>query len=385
MIVGVVKETLPGERRVALVPAVIPSLTKAGLQVRIERGAGMEAGFTDREYESKGATIVDSRSAVFSEAQVICQVRLASANADRGADDLSLIRPEHTNIGLGDPLGNPAGVAQLSSTRSRTFALELLPRITRAQAMDVLSSQATIAGHKAVLVAANQLPRMTAMMMTAAGTITAAKAFIIGAGVAGLQAIATARRLGAIVRAYDVRPAVKEQVESLGARFVQIALDSAEGAGGYAKAMDEAFYVRQRELLKKVVAESDIVITTAAVPGSKPPLLITAAMVDGMLPGSVIVDLAARSAATGGNCELTQPDQVIQSAGSHITILAPTNLPATVPHTASQMFARNMASFVLNLMKDGSLNINLDDEIVRETLLTEDGEIKNARVKGLLQ
>jgi H+-translocating NAD(P) transhydrogenase subunit alpha len=383
MIVGVVKETFPSERRVALVPAVIPSLIKANLQVRVESGAGIEAGFTDREYESKGAAIVDSRGAVFNEAQVICQVRLASANADRGADDLPLIRSDHTLIGLADPLGNPAGVAQLASTGSRAFALELLPRITRAQSMDVLSSQATIAGHKAVLVAANHLPRMTAMMMTAAGTITAAKVFIIGAGVAGLQAIATAKRLGAVVHAYDVRPAVKEQVESLGGRFVQMELDSAEGAGGYAKAMDDAFYARQRELMTKVVAESDIVISTAAVPGAAPPLLITAEMVARMPRGSVIVDLAARIGQGGGNCEMTQPDQMTTTE-NRVTILGPTNLASTVPQTASQLFAKNVAAFVIHLIKDGALNIDMNDEIIRSTMLTQDRNIVNDSVKSRL-
>jgi NAD(P) transhydrogenase subunit alpha len=385
MIVGVVKESFPGERRVALVPAVIPSLTKASANVRVERGAGLAAGFTDADYAAKGAQVVDSRGAVYSESEILCRVHLPSAATGDPPADLPMVRPSHTMIGLGDPLGNPAGVSQLASTGSRAFALELLPRITRAQSMDVLSSQATVAGHKAVLVAANELPRMTAMMMTAAGTITAAKVFVIGAGVAGLQAIATAKRLGAVVHAYDVRPAVKEQVESLGARFVQMELDSAEGAGGYAKAMDEAFYARQRELMAKVVAENDVVITTAAVPGAKPPLLITTAMVERMMPGSVIVDLAARPGTTGGNCELTRPDEVVMAANGTVKILGPTNLASTVPHTASQLFARNIANFVLNLMKDGSLTINLEDEIVRETLLTEGGEIKNARVKGLLQ
>jgi NAD(P) transhydrogenase subunit alpha len=250
--------------------------------------------------------------------------------------------------------------------------------------MDVLSSQATIAGHKAVLIAAHALPRMTAMMMTAAGTIAAAKVFVIGAGVAGLQAIASAKRLGAIVHAYDVRPAVKEQVESLGARFLQMPLDSAEGAGGYAKAMDEEFYTRQRELMSKVVAESDIVITTAAVPGSNPPLLLTADMVAHMPRAGIVVDLAARPGKIGGNCELTQPDQTIVAGENSITIFGPTNLAAEIPQTASQLYARNMVNFVLHLLKEPKTSVDANDEITSQTLLTQNGEIINQRVRQAL-
>jgi NAD(P) transhydrogenase subunit alpha len=285
-------------------------------------------------------------------------------------------------VGLADPLGNPGSIAEISTTGVRCFALELLPRITRAQSMDALSSQATVAGMKAALLAATAVPRLLPMMTTAAGTIPPARAFVIGAGVAGLQAIATARRLGAVVQAYDVRPTVREQVESLGARFLDLPLQSAEGAGGYAKAMDESFYRQQRELMAKVVAESDVVIATAAVPGASPPLLITADMVRSMPPGSVIVDLAARAGYTGGNCELTRPDETVVIDG--MTILGPTNLAATVPQTASQLYARNMAAFVLNLVKDRRLVIDMDDDIVRETIVCDRGQVIHPKVRSAL-
>ena len=284
-------------------------------------------------------------------------------------------------VGNCDPLWQPAAVAQIASTGVDLFGLEMIPRITRAQSMDVLSSQATVAGYRAVLLAATELPRMFPLMMTAAGTLSPARVFVIGAGGAGLQAIATARRLGAIVHAYDVRPAVREQCESLGAKFVELPLEttSAEGQGGYAKAMDEDFYRRQRELMAKVVSESDVVITTAAIPGKPSPRLVTADAVAGMQPGSVIIDLAAER---GGNCELSCADQRVIQHG--VTILGPTNLPAEVPYHASQMFAKNVATFLLHLIKKGQLQLNLQDEITRETLLTHQGQVTHSRVRGLL-
>lgn len=381
MIVGVVQETFPGERRVAITPAVIGALTKAGLDVVVERGAGAQASFRDEDYAKHGAKVIDRREEVFRTAQIICQVRTASANASCGRDELPLLGDKITTVGLGDPYGDKQLIADIAATGVRSFALELLPRITRAQGMDVLSSQATIAGNKAVLIAAGALPRIFPMMMTAAGTIAPARVFVIGAGVAGLQAIATARKLGAVVQAYDVRPAVKEQVESVGARFVQLAIEGAqaEGAGGYAKAMDEEFYRKQRELMTSVVANSDVVISTAAVPGGKPPVLVTREMVEAMTPGSVIVDIGAK-AGLGGNCELTQPDQTV--VHNAVTIFGPTNLPATVPQTASQMFARNMTAFVLNLVKDKQLRINMDDEIIRDTLVSENAQVVHPRLKA---
>ncbi len=378
MIVGIVSETFPGERRVALAPAAIAPLTKAGMWVLVQRGAGSSAAIADGEYEAKGCNM-GSREEVLQQADIVCLVRLHD-----GAGGLAGLRSGQTIVGLADPLGDAALSKRLAEMGVRCFALELLPRITRAQAMDVLSSQATIAGYKAVLLAASHLPRMMPMMMTAAGTIPAAKAFVIGAGVAGLQAIASCRKLGAVVTAYDVRPVVKEQIESLGAKFLQIELSGAlaEGQGGYAKAMDEDFYRKQRELMAGAVKQADVVITTAAVPGAKAPVLITGEMVRAMPRGSVIVDLAAKPRQTGGNCEITQPDQTIVENG--VTILGPTNLPSTVPQTASQLFAKNLATFLTHIVKDGQLKLDMNDEITAQTLLCDNGEVVNERVRKAL-
>jgi len=381
MKIGVPAETFPGERRVALVPASIAALKKAGLDVLVEAGAGERAGFTDAAYQEKGAQLVTNRPDLFSGADVILHVRLAGAAGDSGTADLALLRPGQVVIGMADPLGAPEGVRALAARGVTGFALELIPRITRAQSMDVLSSMATVAGYKAVLVAADALPRMFPLLTTAAGTITPAHVFIVGVGVAGLQAISTARRLGAVVEAYDVRPAVKEQVQSVGAKFVELPLETAqaEDKGGYAKAQDEAFYQRQREMMKKVVAANDVVITTAVVPGKKAPVLVTAEMVRGMAPGSVIVDLAAER---GGNCELTRADQVVVDQG--VTILGPTNLPSSVPYHASQMYAKNVTTFLLHLVKDGNVRIDPADEITRDTLIAERGEVVNPRIRQAL-
>jgi len=378
---GVTCERFPGERRVALVPATIPVLKKAGVDVIVESGAGSPAGFLDAAYQEKGARIVSSRADVFNDADVVLQVRTAGAAGAQGRDDLPLFRPQQTVVGMADPLGAPVGAQDLAARGVTAFALELIPRITRAQSMDVLSSMATIGGYKAVLMAANTLPRMFPLLTTAAGTITPAHVFIVGVGVAGLQAISTARRLGAIVEAYDVRPAVKEQVQSVGAKFVELPLETAqaEDKGGYAKAQDESFYKRQREMMARVVAANDVVITTAVVPGKKAPVLITAEMVRGMAPGSVIVDLAAER---GGNCELTRPDEVVVDQG--VTILGPTNLSSTVPYHASQMYAKNIATFLLNIVKDGQLRIDPADEISRDTLIADKGEVVNPRIREAL-
>jgi len=382
MIVGVPKETFPDERRVALVPDVLPALTKAGLEVLIETDAGAAAGFGDPAYTARGGRIASSRQEVFSAATLIAQVRAAGANPQAGAADVSLLRPEHVLIAMCDPLSEPAAVQALAGRGVRVFALELIPRTTRAQSMDVLSSMATIAGYKSVILAASHLPRIFPMLMTAAGTVAPAHVLVIGAGVAGLQAIASAKRLGAVVPAYDVRPAVKEQCESLGAKFVQMGLETkdTEAAGGYARTMDEGFYRRQRELMKQVVAANHVVITTAAVPGAKAPVLITADMVDGMMPGSVIVDLAAER---GGNCELTRPGEKVTRGG--VTILGPLNLASTVPTHASQMFARNMTAFVRLLVKDKALNIDMNDDIIRDTLLTQNGQVVHPQVRERLE
>jgi NAD(P) transhydrogenase subunit alpha len=377
MIIGVPQETFPGERRVALVPAIVPALIKAGLEVRVQSGAGLSAGFPDGQYADKGAKIVPTRAEVFA-ADVVLQVRAAGANPQAGKADLPALRQGQVVVALCDPLSEPQAIEEVAARGVTLFALELLPRITRAQAMDVLSSQATVAGYRAVLLAATALPKLFPMLMTAAGTITPAKVFVVGAGVAGLQAIATAGRLGAVVSAYDVRPAVKEQVQSLGAKFVEMPLEAAaaEGKGGYAQQMDEEFYRKQRELMTRVVAQSDVVITTAAVPGKKAPVLVTAAMVEGMAAGSVLVDLAAER---GGNCELTKPGQTI--VHKNVTILGPVNLPAEVPNHASQLYAKNIATFLLALIKDGKLQIDLEDQIVRETLVAREGQVASAAVK----
>jgi NAD(P) transhydrogenase subunit alpha len=381
MIVGVPKETYPGERRVALIPAAAQALAKNKIEVHVEAGAGASAGFPDAEYAEKGAKIVASRGEVFAAAEIVVQVRALGANPDAGRADLPLLRRGLTLVAMADPLGAPEATREIASRGVTLLALELVPRITRAQSMDVLSSMATVAGYKAVLLAAVELPKMFPLQMTAAGTLRAAHVFVVGAGVAGLQAIATAKRLGAVVEAYDVRPAVKEQVQSLGAKFVEMGLDAgaAEDKGGYAKELGEEFYRKQRELMAKVVARCDVVITTAAVPGKKSPVLVTADMVKSMPPGSVIVDLAAER---GGNCELTQADREV--AAGAVRIFGPTNLPSTVPHHASQMFSNNVVKFLQNMVKDGQLVADADDEIVRDTTIARGGDVVHPRIRELL-
>jgi len=380
MLVAVARESFPGENRVALVPASVPALAKAGLEVVVESSAGQAAGYPDQAFADSGAKVGASREEALT-AEVLLQVRAAGANPEAGRADLERFRPGQVVIGMCDPLADPQLAQQVAQRGVTLFALELLPRITRAQSMDVLSSMATVSGYRAVLLAATHLPKMFPMLMTAAGTVRPAKVFIMGAGVAGLQAIATARRLGAVVSANDVRPAVKEQVESLGAKFVQLDLDTsaAEDQGGYAKEMGEEFLRKQRELIGRVVAESDVVITTAAIPGKKAPTLVTADMVAGMAPGSLIVDLAAER---GGNCELTRPGETVVSGG--VSILAPTNPAADVPFHASQMYAKNISTFLLHLVRDGQLKIDLEDEITRETLIARDGRVVHPRVCELL-
>ena len=372
MIVGVPKETFAGERRVALVPAAVAQLKKAHINVVIEEGAGDNAGFPTQEYRDKGATVVNSRPAVFEQAEVITKVHTAGADPGGWADELKLLRRDQVLVGQCDPLLGHTAILDAAEAGVVLFSLEMMPRITRAQSMDVLSSMATISGYKAVVMAADQLPRMFPMLMTAAGTLAAARVFVVGAGVAGLQAIATARRLGAVVEAYDVRPAVREQVESLGGKFVEIELSTteAEDKGGYAKELGEEFYRRQRELMARVVATSDIVITTAAIPGKKSPVLITAEMVEGMRSGSVIVDLAAER---GGNCELTRTGEIVQRYG--VTIFGQVNLPSEVPNHASQMYARNVQTFLTHLAPEGKLVLDLQDDITAGTLLTRGGEV----------
>ncbi len=380
MKIGIPKETYPGERRVALVPGAVPALTKAGLEVVVEAGAGDAAGFPDAEFVDKGAAVA-GRGDVFGAADILLQVRGPGAAGESGRADLAAMRPGQTIVGLQDPLSEPEAVRAMAEAGVNAFALELVPRITRAQSMDVLSSMATVAGYHAVLEAARHMPRMFPMLMTAAGTIAPVRLFVVGVGVAGLQAIAIAKRLGAIVEAYDVRPAVREQVLSVGAKFVEFELETsdAEDAGGYAKAQSDEFLRRQQEQMGEVVARNDAVITTAAIPGRKAPVLVTEPMVAAMAPGSVIVDLAAER---GGNCALTRADEEVVAHG--VTILGPTDLPSRAAYNASQMYAKNVTTFLLSMVADGALAPDPDDEIVAETQLTRGGEVVQPRIRELL-
>jgi NAD(P) transhydrogenase subunit alpha len=378
LIVGVPRESYPDERRVGLVPMVIPHLRKAGLDVVIEAGAGGAAGYPDAQYVAQGAQILPDRAAVFSASDIIVQVLCYGSNDVTGAADLPLRRREQVLIGFLRPLGALHVIQQIAATGMTAFAVELVPRTTRAQSMDALSSMGTICGYKAALIAADTLPKFFPMLTTAAGTITPARVFVIGTGVAGLQAIATARRLGAVASAYDMRPAAKEQVQSLGGRFIELPIEAkdAQDARGYGTAQDDAFYQRQRELLGRVVAESDVVITAAVIPGTTSPVLVTAEMVQRMAPGSVIVDLAAER---GGNCALTGPGQTVVAYG--VTIIGQINLASSVPYHASQMYARNITALLLHLVHDGKVQLDLEDEITRETLLTRGGELVHERVR----
>jgi len=378
--VGVLKETFPGERCVAIVPRSVEALKKSDISVVLEPSAGLEAGYTDEQYIAKGARTA-SREEVLAEADILIQFRSLGANPEAGRADLHSLRSGQIVMGLGEPLTAVREAADLAAAGVSFFAMELIPRTTRAQSMDVLSSLATISGYEAVLLAAKALPKMFPMLMTAAGTITPAKVFVIGAGVAGLQAIATARRLGSVVSAYDVRPAVKDQIVSVGAKFISLDVEAtaAEDKGGYAKVMDEAFYHRQRELMLEVIREQDVVITTAAVPGKKAPILVTRSMVEAMAPGSVIMDI---SAVRGGNCELTRPGETVIHHG--VTILGPTNFAAMAPYHASQMFSANAITFLKHLIGFLPLSPDVTDDIVVDTLVTHGGEVVNSRVREAL-
>jgi len=378
VIIGVPKETYPGERRVALVPLVIPNLTKAGFQVVVERNAGLQAGYPDAQYVEKGVEIASSRSDLFGKADIILQILCYGSNDVTGKDDLPLLRSGQILIGFLRPFGSREVIEQIAGRGVTALSVELVPRTTRAQSMDALSSMGTICGYKAVLIAADSHPRIFPMLTTAAGTITPARVLVIGAGVAGLQAIATARRLGAVASAYDLRPAAKEQVQSLGGRFIELPIEAkdAQDARGYARAQDEHFYQQQRELLGRVVKESDVVITAAVIPGKKSPVLVTEEMVKGMAPGSVIFDLAAER---GGNCELTEAGKTVVQHG--VTIIGAINVASGVPYHASQMYARNVTAFLIHLIREQKLQLNVDDEIIRETLVTHNGDVVNQRVR----
>lgn len=365
MIIGVPKETAANERRVALTPDVVGRLVKGGFAVTIERGAGTTAYFPDEAYRTAGATIGD-RSSVLDQSEIVLQVQPPNAS------ELSQYREGSVLVASFQPIADL--LRQLAQRKLTAFTLVLLPRITRAQPMDVLSSQATVAGYKAVLLAASAAGRVLPMLVTAAGTLSAARVLVLGAGVAGLQAIATARRLGAIVSAFDVRPAVKEQVQSLGATFLEMTIEEhAETAGGYAKELSEETHRKELAFLAAAVKDADIVISTAAIPGKKAPILVTAAAVQGMKPGSIIVDLAAE---TGGNCELTQPGAEIVRDG--VAILGPLNLPSSVPLHASQMYARNLSAFLGHIVQDGKLRLDFEDQIIRETCVTYAGEVRRS-------
>lgn len=376
MILGVPKETLPGEARVGLVPESLPKLAKLGFQVVFQSGAGDASGYPDAGYQEKGASFKAARDEIFAESDIVLAVRNPSQ------EEASRLREGQVLICLLNPFSNLDLIRTLAARKVTTFALEFMPRITRAQSMDVLSSMSSLAGYKAVLLAADHLPKIFPMMMTAAGTIIAAKVFVIGAGVAGLQAIATARRLGAVVEAYDTRPVVREQVQSLGAKFVELPLETADAQdkGGYAKAQSEEFYRRQQDLMARHVAGADAVITTALVPGRRAPVLIPEAAVKGMKPGSVIVDLAAEQ---GGNCEGTEPDKVVVKHG--VTIVGLLNLPSRLAYHASQMYSRNVTEFLRVLAKEGKVAMNLQDEVVKGPLVTYQGEVVHDAIRKLLE
>ena len=380
MNVGCPKESYPGETRVAVSPAVVPALEKLGLKVVVESGAGEASGYTDDAYREAGAT-VGSRSDAFG-AEIVVQVRAVGAYQEGPAPDLANVRSGVVIVGQCNSLAEPEPMKALAEKGATTFALELVPRITRAQSMDVLSSQASIAGYKAVLMAADALPKLFPMMSTAAGTIQPAKVLVMGAGVAGLQAIATARRLGAVVSAYDIRAVVKEQIESLGAKFVELDLpeQDMETSGGYAKEQSEEFLAKQREELGKVIAENDVVITTAQVPGKKAPVLVTEDMVAAMVPGSVIVDLAAEQ---GGNVEGSVAGETV-TTDNGVTIVGPKNVPGTVQKDSSQVYAKNVQTFLKEIIDEGQINVDLENEVIRDTLVTKDGDVVNNRIREIL-
>jgi NAD(P) transhydrogenase subunit alpha len=365
MNVSVPKETIPGERRVALVPELIPKLTRGGLNVLIEAGAGLDAGFSDRQYLDRGASV---KAEVLGEAEIVLKVRPPTL------EEATHLHEDSTLIGLLEPYTSGAHFQILAERKVAAFAMELIPRIARAQPMDALSAMSTIAGYKAVLLAANHFPKFFPLLMTAAGTIPPARVFVIGAGVAGLEAIGTAKRLGAVVEAYDTRQAVKEEVESVGAKFIELDLPTgeAEEKGSYARAESQEFYRRQQELMSAHVGSADVVITAALVRGQHAPILITEEMVRSMRQGSVIVDLASDQ---GGNCALTEPGRDVVKHG--VTILGPTNLPSSMPFHASEMYARTVSHFLMHLLRDGKIHVDSSDEITRATLMTYNGEIVN--------
>lgn len=375
MLIGVPREIAPGERRVALVPDVVQLLTRAGHQVVVERGAGRGAGFTDEAYTGAGCDLADRAEDVYRNAALVLKIQRPLADSPSDRSELEMLKPGSALIGLLQPSGDPQLFAQLAERNITAFSMELVPRTTRAQMMDALSSQSTVAGYKAVLIAASALQKFFPMLMTAAGTVRPARVLVIGAGVAGLQAIATARRIGAVVEAFDTRPVVKEQVQSLGATFVELDVHAAEAqdAGGYAKELSEDHIRREKELIHKHAALADVIITTALVPGRRAPLLIDARTVAAMRPGSVIVDLAGEQ---GGNCELSVPGETVVQ--HDVTIIAPLNISSDLAFHASQMYAKNVAALVTLLAPKGELNLNFADDIISAVCVTAGGKIRHA-------
>ncbi|MBF2014028.1 MAG: Re/Si-specific NAD(P)(+) transhydrogenase subunit alpha [Rivularia sp. T60_A2020_040] len=380
MKIAVAKEIEASERRVALIPDVVSKLVKQGFEVLIEAGAGEKALFNDSDYEAAGATIMDDTVSLWGEADILLKVSPPQQRED-GSSEVDLLKEGTVLMGFLNPLANPSLVEQLAQRKVTALSVEMIPRSTRAQSMDALSSQASIAGYKAVLIAAEALPKYFPMLTTAAGTIAPAKVFVMGAGVAGLQAIATARRLGAVVEAFDIRPAVKEEVQSLGAKFVEVKLDEETAtAGGYAKEISEESKKRTQEAVTERVKNADVVITTAQVPGRKAPRLVTEEMIAQMKPGAVIVDLAANQ---GGNAAYTEPGGNVVKNG--VTIIGPINLPSSVPVHASQLYSKNLVSLMNLLVKDKALHLDFTDDIVDAACVTHNGEIRNQRVKDALQ
>jgi NAD(P) transhydrogenase subunit alpha len=382
VIIGIPSEIKTGEKRVAMSPANVQSLTDKSVKVLIQADAGSAAGYPDAEYTAAGAAVTTDRAELFASADIILQVQSFGSNNENSDADLALLRSGQLIIGMMDPLASPQAAQAVADKGATAIALELVPRISRAQSMDVLSSMATLAGYKAVLMGASAAPRIFPMLMTAAGTLQPARVLIMGVGVAGLQACATAKRLGAVVEAYDVRPAAREQILSVGAKPVELDLDTgeSEGAGGYAKEQGEDFLRRQRELMTEVVAQQDIIITTAAIPGAKSPILVTEDMVKAMKPGSVIVDLAAER---GGNCDLTEQGQTV--VAHDVTILGPENVPSELAYHASQMLGKNMQTLLELILDDsGNLNLDFNDEIVAGTVVAHKGEIPHPHMRKLL-
>lgn len=381
MIIGITRELVAGEKRVSICPENIEALNASGISFWVEQGAGLSAGFNDSDYVAAGAEIIADRSSIFTKADIILQVQSFGANRQNAEQDLRLLRPQQIVIGMMDPLAAPQAAQQIADSGATAVALELVPRISRAQSMDVLSSMATLVGYRSVLLGAEASPRILPMLMTAAGTLQPARVLIMGVGVAGLQACATAKRLGAVVEAYDVRPAAREQIISVGATPVELDLptESSEGAGGYAKQQSEEFLRRQRELMTEVVARQDIVITTAAVPGAKSPILVTEDMLKAMKTGSVVVDMAAER---GGNCELTKLGQTTIEYG--VSILGPENMASEVAFHASQMYGKNMQTFLELILQDGQIDLNFDDEIIAGTVVAHNGAVTHPHIRKLL-